>query len=109
MSEQNDIEEIAQGDSLALVYDTEPAQDMTGWTCNIAIKKTPGAAALLTKEIATLTGDNLAFVGALEPAETATLPTGRLYVFARMSNSSTNQSAQKADQIQVTQIEVTDP
>jgi hypothetical protein len=81
--------DVIQGDSVALAYGTNPAQDMTDWVCKVQVRSEPTEAAVIDT---TITGRNDKRDKITGLIQTDTIPPGEYILGAQLSNAATGES-----------------
>ena len=79
---------IIKGDSVALRYATDPATDMTGWTCDVQVRLRRANQIALEQELTTLEAGNQAIIGLIQ---TATLTPDEYLIVAKLAKTSTGE------------------
>lgn len=89
---------VVQGDSVALAYATSPAQDMTTWTCQVMVKTSKNASALITQSLTSQSPDSLSKIGLLQ---TTSLSPGNYFILAKLSHTASGQSKEVQSRLTV--------
>jgi hypothetical protein len=91
---------IKQGDSIALSYAPQPPQDITPWAVEVRVKPNSDktAASLVTVVLTGADAKNQARIGLLD---TAALTPGTYHITAKLENSTTGESKEIHDMIDI--------